>query len=75
MDINILFGLLNSLLQVFFYCCGANECLDSFSLVLFYCIFLVLEFVKVSLFSVFWFACFSLFLSSSEVFARLEGEN
>ena len=45
-----------------FLLCGANECLVSFSLVLFYCIFLVLEFVKVSLFSVFWFACLSLYV-------------
>jgi len=46
---------------VFFYCCGANECLVSFLLVgcFVHCIFSS-EFVKVSLISVSWFACISL---------------
>ena len=69
MGINVLFGLLNSLLQVFFYCCGANECLDSFSLVLFYCcLFWFWSLLRCRSFrcfgllvSEFWLACFSFY--------------
>ena len=62
-------GLFLGLLQVFFYCCGTNECLVSFFYVLFlaFLVFWRCLFLGDARFGYFGFACFSSFFSCMPV--------